>query len=283
LPDPDLVAHHYTHGDLLDAIRAGLQRLGKSPDTVSVEDLAPVDEFHIGGRAATEALFSQIEIDPSDHVLDVGCGLGGASRFVASRYRCRVTGVDLTREYVDAGNALCAWVGLASSITLEQGNATALGYPEATFDKAYMLHVGMNITDKARLMGELHRVLKPGGVLAIYDVMRVGTGDLVFPVPWATRASESAVSSPAEYRAALEAAGFRVTREQDRHQFATDFFARLRAATTDAAGPPPLGLQLLMGENAPTKVANMIANVSNTIVAPVELIAEKGERGGSAS
>ncbi len=114
MPDPKLVSTHYTHGSLVDAITAGVHKLGKTVATVSVDDLSPVDEFHVGGRAATEAFLGQLDIRADHHVLDVGCGLGGASRFAATRYNCRVTGIDLTAEYVETGNTLCSWVGLAS-------------------------------------------------------------------------------------------------------------------------------------------------------------------------
>ncbi len=275
MPDVDMVAGHYTQGNLLDAILAGVERLGKSTDTVTVDDLVPVDEFHIGGRRATESLFEMVGIAPDDHVLDVGCGLGGASRFVAQRYGCRVTGIDLTQEYIETGNALCSWVGLADQITLEQGNAMELPYSDGAFDKAYMLHVGMNIANKQMLTAELYRILKPWGVLAIYDVMRVSDGDLLFPVPWATTEEESAVSTPEEYRDALRAAGFSVTVERNRHDFAMDFFAKLQTATAAAEGPPPLGLNVLMGETAQLKIKNMIANISQNIVAPVEIVSVK--------
>jgi ubiquinone/menaquinone biosynthesis C-methylase UbiE len=165
----------------------------------------------IGGRVATEHFLDQLAIGPGDHVLDVGCGLGGASRFSAERYGCRVTGIDLTREYVEAGKVLNSWVGLADRIHLEQADASAIPCPEAAFDRVYMLHVGMNIADKHALASELHRVLKPGGRLGIYDVMRVGDGDLEFPVPWAGSPEGSSVARPDEYKQALDEVGFRVT------------------------------------------------------------------------
>jgi ubiquinone/menaquinone biosynthesis C-methylase UbiE len=275
MPNIDTVTTHYTHGALLGAIVDGVQRLGKSPDTVTVEDLGPVDEFHIGGRIATKSFLDQLEIAADDHVLDVGCGLGGASRFAAQQYGCRVTGIDLTHEYVKTGEVLCSWVGLDNRITLEQGDATATSYSDGAFDKLYMMHVGMNIANKQALVSELRRVMRPGGRLGIYDIMRVGDGDLSFPVPWATTPEESDVWSSDEYKAALEAAGLRVIAERNRSAFALEFFSQLQASAGSAGGPPPLGLHILMGDAAAEKVKNMVENVSQNRVAPVELVAER--------
>ncbi len=273
--DLNLVANHYTRGDLLSAIRAGVEKLGKTPETVTIEDLAPVDEFHIGGRMATRSFLDQIGIRPEDHVLDVGCGIGGASRFAARTYGCQVTGMDLTEEYVETGNTLCSWLGLENRVKLSQGNALAMNLPDATVDKAFMLHVGMNIPDKASLAMEVWRVLRPGGVFGIYDIMEVGGDQLKYPVPWATVAKASSLASPANYKHSLMAAGFQIVSERDRREFALDFFERLKENSAVADGPPPLGLHILMGKEAPTKVQNMIENVSRNRVAPIELIARK--------
>jgi ubiquinone/menaquinone biosynthesis C-methylase UbiE len=270
----DTLETHYTHGALLAAIRAGVQTLGKSPDTVTIEDLGPVDEFHIGGRVATKSFLDHLAIAANDHVLDVGCGLGGASRFAVQQYGCRVTGIDLTREYVTTGTVLCDWVQLGHRITLEHGDATATPFARDTFNNAYMMHVGMNILNKQALALELHRVVRPGGRIGIYDVMRVGKGDLRFPVPWATTPDASHVSSPEEYKAALEGAGWRVIAEHNRRDFAREFFSQLLARVGGVGGPPPLGLHILMGDDAPEKVRNMVENISQNRLAPVELIAE---------
>ena len=255
MPDSKSVASHYTQGDLIDAIVAGMEKLGMTPETVRLDDLAPVDEFHIGGRVATKSFLDQVGLGPEDRVLDVGCGLGGASRFVAQRYGCRVTGIDLTQEYIETGTVLCSWVGLADRVKLEQGDATATPYADGAFDKAYMLHVGMNIADKTILARELHRVVRPGGKVAIYDIMQVGSGDLTYPVPWATDAKGSAVGSPDEYKEALAAAGFVIIAERNRRDFALEFFAQLKAAAASTEGPPGLGLHILMGKRLPRKSA----------------------------
>jgi ubiquinone/menaquinone biosynthesis C-methylase UbiE len=269
------ISAHYTHGNLVAAICAGVESLGKTIDTLTVDDLAPVDEFHIGGRQASEDFLSQLDLSPEKHILDVGCGLGGAARFVASRYRCRVSGIDLTPEYVETAKVVCKWVGLGDHISLHQGSALSMPFADRAFDGAYMLHVGMNIEDKAKLCSEVGRVLRPSSLFGIYDVMRIGDGELTYPVPWATTAASSAVAEPGQYRSALQAAGFTFIAERNRRDFALAFFEQLRAKTAAAGGPPPLGLHILMGRNTPDKVGNMIQNISNGRIAPVEMIARK--------
>jgi cyclopropane fatty-acyl-phospholipid synthase-like methyltransferase len=136
MPTQQDISHHYTHGNLVAAIRNGIEGLGKTIDSVTVDDLAPVDEFHVGGREASEHFLAQLNFSPEMHILDVGCGLGGAARFVASRYKSRVTGVDLTPEYIATAKVLCRWVGLQDRISLCQGSALSLAFPDGTFDGA---------------------------------------------------------------------------------------------------------------------------------------------------
>jgi SAM-dependent methyltransferase len=269
------VEKHYTHGSLVDAIAAGVRQLGKTAASVTLDDLAPVDEFHIGGRGATQEFLDQLALSEGKAVLDVGCGLGGASRFAASHYGSTVTGIDLTGEYIETGRELCRWVGLDGRVSLHQGSALSMPFGSGSFDAAYMLHVGMNIADKAALASEVHRVLKPGGVFGVYDVMRTGEAPLQYPVPWAATPEANAVAPPSDYKSALEAAGFTIACERNRRDFALAFFDQMRARIGAAGGPPPLGIHILMGKDTPTKVANMIANVAAGSIAPVEIIARK--------
>lgn len=271
----DDVSAHYTSGGLLAAIRDGVARLGKTPATVTVDDLGPVDEFHVGGRQASEHFLGQLGLTQGQHVLDVGCGLGGSARFATTRYGCHVTGLDLTEEFVTTGQALCDWVGLADRVALRQGSALAMPFDAESFDGAYMLHVGMNIVDKEGLWAEVHRVLRPGACFGIYDLMRTGDGELAYPVPWASTPETSAVQAPEDYRRALTAAGFTITAERNRGDFAREFFATVKARMAKVGGPTPLGLHILMGETAPQKVANMAGNIASRTLAPVELVAQK--------
>lgn len=273
--DSDAVATHYSHGRLLDAILTGVRELGKTTETVTIDDLAPVDEFHIGGRRATEDFIGQLDLSSDDHVLDVGCGLGGTARFLACTRGCRVSGIDLTTEYIETGQALCSWVGLAERVDLRQGSALAMPFEAAQFDVAVMFHVGINIADKAGLFAEVNRVLRPGAVFGVYDIMRQSDDPLVYPTPWATVPDTSVLASPKDYRSALSVSGFEVTKERDRRDFATEFFDTLRKRIEAAGGPPPLGLHILFGETAAIKIQNMVGNVAAGRVAPVEMIARK--------
>lgn len=269
------VTDNYKHGDLLRAIVDAIARLGKSIEEVTIDDLAAVDEFHIGGQAATERLLNQISLSEGDHVLDVGCGLGGAARFVASRYGSRVTGIDLTQEYIEVGKTLSGWVAMSNSVALQQGSALAMPFEDASFDAGYMLHVGMNIEDKAALFSEVFRVLRPGAFFCVYDVMRCNEGDLAYPVPWATERGMCALATPEDYRQALVCAGFEVGEANNRRGIALAFFEQMREKMQVNDGPAPLGIHILMRDDAAIRIRNMIDNIAAGFIAPVEIIAYK--------
>jgi ubiquinone/menaquinone biosynthesis C-methylase UbiE len=269
------VSEHYLHGDLLNAIQVAVTKLGKTVDSVTIEDLAPVDEFHVGGRLATENFLRQFKFSERDHILDVGCGLGGAARFVVSKYNNHVTGIDLTQEYVETGNALCAWVKLDRNITLQQGSALSMPFQDRIFDGGYMMHVGMNIEDKAQLFNEIYRVLRPGSFFGVYDIMRHKDCELAYPVPWAKNEGTSKLATLVMYQEALADAGFEVVKEKNRRDFALAIFNQQRAQTEANGGPPPLGLHTLMQESTAEKIQNMIANIANDYIVPVEVLAKK--------
>jgi ubiquinone/menaquinone biosynthesis C-methylase UbiE len=271
----DRVATHYTHGQLLDRILSGVKAIGKTPESVTVDDLAPVDEFHIGGRQASEEFIDQLELSENNHVLDVGCGIGGTARFVASRFGCRVTGIDLTPEFVSTGQSLCDWVGLTGQVKLTQGDATAMSFGDASFDAAFMLHVAMNIANKTGLFAEVYRLIKPGAVFGVYDVMQTNDEALTYPVPWSTTPDTSALATQEQYIEALELAGFEIVKIRDRREFAAEFFAETRKRMAAAGGNPPLGVHIAMGESAPLKINNMVENIASGRISPVEIIASK--------
>jgi ubiquinone/menaquinone biosynthesis C-methylase UbiE len=271
------VAQHYGqhHGmaDLTDRILKAMAAAGIDTARLSPEQLAPVDEFHIGGRAATIHAVAKMGLSAKDHVLDVGCGIGGATRYIAQSIGCRVTGIDLTPAYIAAAEELARRTGLADRIAYRVGSALAMPFADAAFDAALTLHVAMNIKDRVGLYREVARVLKPGAVFCVYDVMQGGSDGLRFPLPWAETPATSHLTTPDDMRGLLDAAGFAVTAVEDRTAFAVDFFRQSLANA--AAGAPPLGLHIVMGASTPAKLGNMLANLQAGAIAPTLMLARR--------
>lgn len=268
------VANHYNAPDLLTRILKALETKGIDIDKLTPDDLAPVDEFHIGGRPATEYVVAKMSVSNSQHILDVGCGIGGATRYLAAQYGCRVTGIDLTPDYIEVARELAARTGLDRQATYQVASALNMPFHEAHFDGALTLHVAMNIRDRAGLYGEVARVLKPDAIFCVYDVMKGQRDGLIYPVPWAETAETSHLTSADETVMFLENAGFQIREIEDRKDFALEFFRQSLQAAKQ--GPPPLGLHLLMGPLGQRKFDNMLANLEQGHVSPVIIIAQRG-------
>lgn len=267
------VAKHYGVEKLLPRILAGLEAAGADLNNLKPEDLSPVDEFHIGGREATAYSLERMPLTADQHVLDVGCGIGGAVRYIATSVGCTVTGIDLTPEYIVAARELASRTGLGGKVAFEVASALEMPFGDESFDAAITVHVAMNIQDRPALYREIARVLKPGAAFCAYDVMKKGGEPLVFPVPWAETAETSHLTQPEEMGSLLEQAGFIVTEVDDRTEFGLNFFKKALANAGD--GPPPLGLHLLMGDSAREKFTNMLNNLEAGRIAPVQILAKR--------
>jgi MPBQ/MSBQ methyltransferase len=266
------VAGHYGRGRLEEAILGAVAREGKDPENLTAGDLAAVDEFHVGGLAATQELGKHMELRSGLRLLDVGSGIGGPARYFAAQHGCRVTGIDLTEEFVNVARSLTSRTKLDGLVEFQQCSALELPFDGETFDRAYMIHVGMNIADKAGIFREVRRVLKAAGLFAIFDFVRSGEGAIRYPVPWALSEETSFVCTVKEYRDALRAAGFRIAEERGRKAFSIEFTENMMARMAQG-GPPALGLHLLIGEKTPVMVANILAMMKEGVLEPVELYA----------
>jgi SAM-dependent methyltransferase len=268
------VATHYTGLDRTRAILDALRATGKDPDRLSIEDLAPVDEFHIRGRAATVELGEALGLSAGQRVLDVGSGIGGASRYLAATYGVRVTGIDLTAEYCRLAERFARSTRLAERLEYRQGSALGMPFEAATFDAAYTQHVAMNIADKPALYAEIARVLKPGAAFGVYDVMQGPSGEVFYPTPWANDRTTSFLATPDEMRRLLETAGFRIESWRDKTAAGREFFESVLARTAES-GPPPLGLHLLLPDFRP-RAENMLRSLADDRLAVIEIVCRKG-------
>jgi SAM-dependent methyltransferase len=269
--DITAVDRHYGRGGLLESINEALGiQMGDKP--VAPADLAPVDEFHNRGRDATLELAELAGFGRGDRIIDIGSGLGGSARYLADERGCRVTGIDATQEYVETARELARRVGLEESVEFHHASALSLPLENDSFDGAWTEHVQMNIADKTGFFSEIARVLKPGGRLASHDILAGPGGSVVFPVPWAETADLSFLADEGSMREAIEQAGFEVEIWRDTTDVSLEW-ASNTAARIKENGPPPLGLHLLMGQTAPTKLANLIANMESGAIRVVQVVA----------
>jgi ubiquinone/menaquinone biosynthesis C-methylase UbiE len=266
------VAGHYSHGRLENAILEALKTTGKDVDRLVNTDLSGVDEFHLGWYAETEEFARELAFPPNAHVLDIGSGIGGPARHLAVALGCRVTGIDLTEEFVEVATSLTSRCGLADRASFRQASALALPFEDGTFDGAVLMHVGMNISDKARLFSEARRVLKTGGRFGVYDIMRIGEGELPFPMPWAMTEDTSFVERPETYRQLLAASGFEIEKERNRRDFTLTMGREIREKIAQE-GMPALGPQVLMGVTTKERLGNVMTVLEGGTIAPIEMIA----------
>jgi ubiquinone/menaquinone biosynthesis C-methylase UbiE len=273
--DAQLVRANYTPGNLAEKILAGLRAAGKDPDALTPEDLAPVDQFHLGGTRATRELMQRAGIARGMRVLDVGGGLGGPARTLAAETDCTVTVLDLTEEYCAVGEMLTARTGLNDRVTFRHGNALDMPFPDGAFDAVWTQHSTMNIEDKERLYQEIYRVLRPGGRLAMHEIMAGPVQPIYYPVPWARDATISFLRPPEAVRTLLAATGFTEIAWADISAPALVAFQTAVARAAHATGDgPPLGINLLL-DNFAARRTNQVRNLAENRVAVIQGVFEQ--------
>ena len=252
----DGVRDHYRATGLTGRLKAALAVFGPEDQWLKPEQLAGLDQFHTRGLAATAELAKLAGITAGMAVLDVGAGVGGPARYLAAAHGCRVAGVDLSEPFVEAARYLTGRTGQGGQVSFEAASALELPFGDSRFDAALLQHVAMNIADRARLYGEIRRVLKPGGRFATFDIVLTG-GEPHYPVPWARTPDTSFLMTAAATREAIEPAGFRTLVWQDDTEPAKAWVAQMRAA-----GPPPSpNLGVVMGPDFAQLTGNLGRNL----------------------
>ncbi|WP_372617893.1 class I SAM-dependent methyltransferase [Falsiroseomonas sp.] len=242
----DPLSSHYDSEDIAGRILAALRAAQGADVPVTAEALAPLDHFHGRGPAATTEMATRLDPQEGERILDIGSGIGGPARWMAARFGCHVTGIDLMPAFCRAAEALNAATGLGARVRILEGSAIDLPFAAASFDRAYSQNVLMNIADKARFFHEALRVLKPGGLFAVSCLGAGPEGAPFYPLPWASTPAASFLSSPEETRQDVLAAGFEILRFEDRTEAALASQRKLLEGL-ERNGLPALGWHVFMG------------------------------------
>lgn len=257
-------------------IREAVLRAGLDPSHLSRDDiplLSALDEFHCLGPRATLDLAKLVGVGPGCRLLDVGCGIGGPSRQLATHFGSNVVGVDLTKDYVDAARGITASMGLSARVSYHHGDAVALPFGTHEFDIVWLQVASTNVAERDRLYAEMRRVLKPGGRIAMFDIVAGPGGPVHFPVPWGYDDSTSALLTLAETQAALRTTGLTVTARRDVSELAAAWFRQQVKLTCRPKGPPPIGFHVLLPEWG-LMAYNQWRNIREQRIAFIYVIAE---------
>jgi SAM-dependent methyltransferase len=274
VPGSKPISEHWGTGDVYARIMKAMEAASISPDAVTVEQLAPLDHFHARGFPATVELADALPIQPGHHIVDIGCGIGGPARYLAQRFGCRVSGVDITQPFVEAANRLTTLLKMERQVEIELGDGQHLPYGEAMFDGAYTQHVTMNIADRALFFGEAFRVLRPGAFFAVTEHGLGPEGSPHYPVPWSEDGSGSYLVRPADTVTYLNEVGFvDVKLEDTGAKYLQGYRRAIELAAQGAL--PPLGVHVLMGQMAPEKTRNAARNIEERRTHPIQIICSK--------
>lgn len=268
------VMRHYGSAGIAERVLAALRAAHGPEAPVTVDNLAPLDQFHGRGPLATRELAALLQPQAGERLLDIGSGIGGPARWIAAKFACHVTGVDLTPEFCDAAETLNRAAGLADRVRIVNGSALALPVPDAAFDAAYSQNVVMNIADKPLFYREAFRALRPGGRLALANVCAGPAGEPYFPVPWAMTPETSFLAAPDEMRADLAAAGFEIVDFRDTTAAAAAAQRRNRERLEQGA-LPVVAADIIHGERAREMQRNSMRSTEEGRCLTIEALVRK--------
>jgi len=263
----------YGQSDLGKKILAILEGEGLDTARLTQDILAPIEELHLRGRSATIELAKEVGLNESMSVLDIGCGIGGPARTLASEFGCQVIGLELCEEYCHATEIINDRVGLSNKIEIRQGNALNMPFDNAIFDIVFIQHVLMNIENKKRLLSQTRRILRPKGRLALNTVCTGSITPIHFPVIWANNPDINFLLTPKELRQLISNSGFKELSWKDDTKKILEGIERVRSKSRSKI-PRPINLSLIVSDPS-TKWRNIVRNLKEGRIEVIQGIFEK--------
>ncbi len=266
---------HYGSDDLLEKIKNALEKAGKNPDKLALKDLSVIDQLHTGGHLASMELAEKARIKQNMKILDAGCGIGGTSRLLAKKFNSNLIGIDLVEKFIDAAEFLTKSTGLGHRVKFLQMSIPETSFEDDSFDCIWCQHTLMNIDDKHAAFTEFSRILKPGGILVLHEIIRGNNTDaeIYFPVPWADRPYLSFLISMEKTVSMLEDSGFELNFYEDQTKQAKQWWNKVKAAAKkNVDNPRPLGPHIIFGENGKLFGKTMSSNLDENLIKVVAAV-----------
>jgi len=266
--------------NLPDRILSGLNGAGKNLENLEVKDLSVIDQLHTGGHLATIGVLKKACLEPGAKVLDAGCGIGGSSRILAQEFKFNVTGIDIVEEFIATAQFLTELTGknhdFNNLIEFKQGSILEIPFPDGEYDAVLSQHTLMNIQEKDVVFKEFSRVLKPGGLLFLHEVVQKSDIPIDLPVPWAASHDISFLNAWDTLLANLNKNGFELVHYSDEFAQARKWWTRVKeVAEKFLENPRPLGPHIIFGKNGKEFGKNMYSNIETKRISVVEAVLKK--------
>jgi ubiquinone/menaquinone biosynthesis C-methylase UbiE len=203
------VTGHYGAAGIVARLLAAVPWSADLGVPLTAAQLYPFDQLHGRELLATQEHAARLNPRAGTHLLDIGSGVGGPARYFATTFGCRVTGIDLTPEFIATSRELSELCGLDDLLTFIEADAKNIPLGDKSVDHTYGFYVGMNLPDKSAALRECARVVKPGGRV-IWTEVTQAAGDPHYPLPWARTGEDSYVETSDRLVTRFAHAGFEI-------------------------------------------------------------------------
>ena len=266
--------------DLKDRIVSALKEAGKDIHNLEIKDLSIIDQLHTGGHIATLEMIKKAGLRPGEKILDAGCGIGGSSRLLADKFQLKVTGIDIVDEFILTAGFLTDLTGESTSLNdlveFNQGSILDIPSPDSIYDAVLSQHTLMNIKDKAVLLKEFNRVLKPGALLLLHEVVQKEDIPIELPVPWAASHDISFLNTWDLLLETCQNAGFELVYYADKGEQAEKWWVKVKEVTEKfLENPKPLGPHIIFGPHGKKFGKTMTLNIQTNRISVVEAVLKK--------